>query len=88
MKSEDMNAINSRMDFQGIIRDQYPKNIRKKTTFVCEFGSFSYGAMPFGIKNALALFTRIVVKTFQEYIYKTMAIYFDNWTIYSMLKYH
>ena len=34
------------------------------------------------------MFSRIVVKTFQEYIYKTMAVYFDDWTIYSTLKYH
>ena len=42
--------------------------------------------MPFGLKNAPAVFSRIVVKKFQEYIYKTMAVYFDDWTIYSMLK--
>ena len=44
--------------------------------------------MPFGLKNAPIVFSRIVVKKFQEYIYKTMAVYFDNWTIYSMLKDH
>ena len=44
--------------------------------------------MPFGFKNAPTVFSRIVVKTFQEYIYKTMAVYFDDWTIYSMLKDH
>ena len=44
--------------------------------------------MPFGLKNAPAVFSRVVVKTFQEYICKTMAVYFDDWTIYSMLKYH
>ena len=44
--------------------------------------------MPFGIKNAHAVFSRIVVKTFQEYIYKTMAVYFNDWTIYSTLKDH
>ena len=44
--------------------------------------------MPFGLKNAPAVFSRIVVKTFQEYIYKTMEIYFDDWTIHSTLKYH
>ena len=43
--------------------------------------------MPFGL-NAHAVFLRIVVKTFQEYTYKTMAVYFDDWTIYSMLKDH
>ena len=44
--------------------------------------------MPFGLKNAPAIFSRIVDKTFQEYIYNTMAVYFDDWTIYSMLKDH
>ena len=60
----------------------------KKTTFVYEFGSFAYNTIPFGLNNAPAVFSRIVVKEFQEYIYKTMAIYFDDWTIYSMLKDH
>ena len=48
------------------------KEDQNKTTFVCEFGSFSYKVMPFGLKNAPAVFSQIVVKTFQEYIYKTM----------------
>ena len=64
------------------------KEDQKKTTIVCEFGSFAYKVMPFGLKNAPTVFSRIVVKTFQEYIYKTMAVYFDDWTIYSMLKDH
>ena len=44
--------------------------------------------MPFLLKNAPVVFSRIDVKTFQEYIYKTMVVYFDDWKIYSMLKYH
>ena len=44
--------------------------------------------MPFGLKNAPAVFSRIVVKIFQEYIYKTMVVYFDDWTIYSIVKDH
>ena len=34
---------------------------QKKTTFVCEFGSFSYRVMPFGLKNAPTVFSRIMV---------------------------
>ena len=67
-------------EFSGYNQVPIPKEDQKKTTFVCEFGSFTYKVMPFGLKNAPALFSRIVVKTFQEYIYKTMAVYFD-WTI-------
>ena len=44
--------------------------------------------MPFGLKNAPAVFSRIAVKAFQEYIYKSMGVYFDDWTIYNMLKDH
>ena len=64
------------------------KEDQKNTTFVCEFGSFSYRVMPFDLKNASAVFSRIVVKTFQEYIYKMMVVYFDEWKIYCMLKDH
>ena len=42
------------------------KEDHKKMTFVCEFGSFSYRVMPFGLKNAPAVFSIFFVKTFQE----------------------
>ena len=63
-----------------------PKEDQKKMTFVCEFGSFAYKVMPFELKNAPIVFSRIVVKAFQEYIYKTMVVSLDYWMIYSMLK--
>ena len=44
--------------------------------------------MPFRLKNAPTVFSRIVVDSFQEYIYKSMGVYFDDWTIYNMLKDH
>lgn len=61
---------------------------QEKTTFVLEFGSFSYRVMPFGLKNAPIGFSRIVVKVFQDYIYKTMVVYLDNWKIYILFKNH
>ena len=62
------------------------KEDQHKTTFVCEFGSFAYRDMPLGFKNAPIVFSRIVIKPFQEYMYKTMAVYFDDRTVYSLLK--
>jgi hypothetical protein len=41
-------------------------------TFVSEFGSFAYKVMPFGLNNAPTIFSRIMVKAFQEHIYKMM----------------
>ena len=66
------------MDSQDIIKSR----LLKKTTFVCEFGSFAYNVIPFGLKNVQAVFSRIVFKSFQEYIYKTMVVYFDDYMIY------
>ena len=74
--------------FSGYNQVPIAKEDQKKTTFVSEFGSFSYRVMLFGLKNEPAVFSRIVVKTFQEYIYKKMPVYFDDWTIYSMPKDH
>ena len=62
--------------FSGYNQVPIDKEDHKNTTFVCEFVSFAYKVMPFGLKNAPTVFLRIVVKTFQEYIYKTMAVYF------------
>ena len=59
---------------------QITKEDKKKTMFVCEFGSFAYRVMPFGLKNAPAVFSRIVVKK--------MEVYFNDWMIYYMLKDH
>src|SRR5277367_6898734 len=41
---------------------------RHKTTFATEWGSFQYTVMPFGAKNAPAIFSRVVVAVFKEYI--------------------
>ena len=64
--------------FSGYNQVPIAKEDQHKTTFVCEFGSFAYRKMPFGLKNALAVFSRIGVKAFQEYIYKSMGVYFDD----------
>ena len=64
--------------FLGYNQVPIAKEDQKKTTFLCEFASFSYRVMPFGLKNTRAVFSRIVVKTFQEYIYKTKAVYFND----------
>ena len=44
--------------------------------------------MPFGLKNEPSIFSRIVIRAFQEYLYKTMEIYSVDWTIYSLLRDH
>jgi len=61
---------------------------RHETTFVTEGGCYHYTVTPFGLKNALAIFSRVVVATFKEYIHQFLEVYFDDWTMFSLLKDH
>lgn len=44
--------------------------------------------MPFGLKNALAIFLRIVVTAFKEYIHNFLEVYLDYWTVLRLAKHH
>jgi hypothetical protein len=44
--------------------------------------------MPFGIKNAPSIFSRVVITSFKEFIYLFSEVYLDDWTVYSLLKDH
>jgi hypothetical protein len=61
---------------------------RHKTTFVTEWGSYQYTVMPFGLKNAPAVFSRVVVAAFKEFIHKFLEVYLDDWTVFSLLQDH
>jgi hypothetical protein len=65
-----------------------PKEDFHKTTFEIEWGSYQYTMMPFGLNNALAIFSRVVVEAFKEFLHKFMEAYFDDWTIFSLLQNH
>jgi len=50
----------------------------KNTTFIIEWGSFEYNVIPFGIKNAFAVFSWIVIESFREFIHKFIEVYMDD----------
>lgn len=49
-----------------------------KTTFMIECGCFQYTVMPFGLKNAPMIFSRVVIIHFKECIHKFLEIYFND----------
>jgi len=61
---------------------------RRNTTFTTKWGYFQYTVMPFGLKNALVIFSRVVVITFKEYIHKFLEVYLDDWTVFGLVKHH
>jgi hypothetical protein len=42
----------------------------------------------FGLKNAPAIFSRVVVEAFKEFLHKFLEVYFDDWIVFSLLKNH
>ena len=44
--------------------------------------------MPFELKNSPAMFSRVVVAAFKEFIHKFLEVYLDDWTIFGLVKKH
>lgn len=61
---------------------------RSKTTFATEWGCFEYTIMPFGLKNALAIFSCIVIAAFKEFIHKFLEVYINDWMVFRLVKRH
>ena len=41
--------------------------------------------MPFGLKNAPAIFSKIVVSAFKDFIHKFLVVYIDDWMMYRLV---
>jgi hypothetical protein len=44
--------------------------------------------MPFGLNNSPAIFYRVVIEEFKDFLHKFLEAYFDDWTVFSLLKNH
>ena len=64
------------------------KEDRHKMTFVTKWGCFQYTVMPFGLKNALTIFSRVVVVAFKDFIQNFLQVYMDDWIVYGLIKDH
>jgi hypothetical protein len=64
--------------FSGYHQVIISEDDKKKTTFITEWGSFTYNVMPFGLKNSPAVFSRIVIATFCDFIHRFLEVYMDD----------
>ena len=44
--------------------------------------------LPFGLKNSPAIFSKIVIASFKHFIHKFIKVYFDDYIVYGIVKYH
>ena len=86
--SEAMELIHLPMGFLGYHHIKITKEDRHKTTFATEWGFYQYVVMPFRLKNSPTIFYQVVVASFSKFIHKFLEVYFDDWTIYGLLKNH
>ena len=71
--------------FSGYHKVRIVQEDRHKTTFVTEWACYQYTVIPFRLKNAPTIFSRIVVFDFKDFIHKFLEVYFDDWTIFRVL---
>jgi hypothetical protein len=74
--------------FSGYHQIWIAKEDHHNTMFSIEWGSYQYTVIPFGLKNDPAIFSRVVVEAFKEFLHKILEAYFDDWTVFSLLKNH
>ena len=65
-------------DFSCYHQIKIAKEDFHKKMFVTKWGCYYYMVMPFGQKNAPAIFSRIVVVAFKDFIQKFLAVYMDD----------
>ena len=74
--------------FFGYHQIRIAKEDFHNTTFVTEWGCFQYTMMPFGLKNAPAIFSCVVVAAFKYFIHKFLQVYMDGWIVYGLIRDH
>ena len=72
--------------FSGYHQVRIAQEDHQKTTFVTEWGCYKYTMIPFGLKKSLSVFSRIVVSTFKDFIHKFIEVYFDDWTVFGLVR--
>lgn len=61
---------------------------RSKMTFMTKWGCFQYMVIPFGLKNALMIFSHVVIAVFKDFVHKFLEVYFDDWMVFWLVKCH
>ncbi|PKI37318.1 hypothetical protein CRG98_042291 [Punica granatum] len=64
--------------FSGYNQIRMAEKDKLKTTFTTMWGTFCYRIMPFGLKNAGAIYQRAMVTLFHDMMHKEVEVYVDD----------
>ena len=64
------------------------KEDQHKMAFITEWECYQYKVIPFVLKNAPIIFSIIVVSAFKYFIHKFLEVYFDDCTVFGLVRDH
>jgi hypothetical protein len=70
------------MGIQVITKYQSIRMTKAKTTFICQYGTYDYHRMSFGLCNALTSFQRCMMSIFSDTIEEIMEVFMDDFSVY------
>ena len=71
--------------FQGYHQIPLALDDQEKTVFVALVGNSHYKVMPFGLKNAISTYQRMMIKMFEPQLGKNVEVYIDDMVVKSKL---
>lgn len=72
--------------YKGYHQIQMAEEDEEKTTFYTDFEIFCYKKMPFGLKNAGAMYQQLIDQTFRTHIGRNLEAYVDDLVIKSNIE--
>ena len=69
--------------FQGYHQIALTVKDQEKTTFISPYANYYYIVMPFGLKNARAIYQRMMMRMFRDKIRRTVEVYIDDMVVKS-----
>ena len=69
--------------FSGYNQIMMASGDREKTSFITKWGTYCYGVMPFGLKNAGATYQRASTTLFHDMIHWDVKVYVDDMIVKS-----
>lgn len=64
------------------------KEDQLKSIFITEWRTFAYRVMPFRLTNDTTTFQLIILNIFKKFIGEKVAVFLDDWMLYSLLNDH